>query len=290
MMGSPCIGTCVIDEVSGLCRGCARSREEIGRWRDADEDWRQEAWRHVVRRLERWKAPVRRPPWSVPEIRRFVRSALVRGAPLSLGPPHVRPEPDVRWPRTEWMGSTVLWGAGQGVRVRIEMPDHVRLLEWMAPGPDDGAAPVVGARALVVHQTKSLLPIATSLQELGTDEEALDPTRRTALLFDLGLGLQGTRVLIQTKEPAFIQQLRSWKGQTIQPLTENLRLLPEGVARVESALARVEVPDLRVALRLAGWMAPAPRPKLRPNVPPNGWPDEYRVGLTLFPIDGMGRA
>ena len=29
---SPCIQVCVIDEESGLCRGCLRSLDEIARW------------------------------------------------------------------------------------------------------------------------------------------------------------------------------------------------------------------------------------------------------------------
>lgn len=29
---SPCVNICVLDEVRGLCRGCARTLEEIGAW------------------------------------------------------------------------------------------------------------------------------------------------------------------------------------------------------------------------------------------------------------------
>lgn len=29
---SPCVKVCVIDPASGLCRGCARSLDEIARW------------------------------------------------------------------------------------------------------------------------------------------------------------------------------------------------------------------------------------------------------------------
>jgi hypothetical protein len=38
---SPCIGVCVIDPASTLCRGCLRRIDEIACWRDADEDLRQ---------------------------------------------------------------------------------------------------------------------------------------------------------------------------------------------------------------------------------------------------------
>lgn len=31
---SPCVNVCQMDPVSGLCRGCARTIEEIGGWMD----------------------------------------------------------------------------------------------------------------------------------------------------------------------------------------------------------------------------------------------------------------
>lgn len=33
---SPCIGVCSIDENSGFCEGCFRTREEIQQWWDID--------------------------------------------------------------------------------------------------------------------------------------------------------------------------------------------------------------------------------------------------------------
>ena len=29
---SPCVGVCELDQVSGLCRGCLRTLQEIARW------------------------------------------------------------------------------------------------------------------------------------------------------------------------------------------------------------------------------------------------------------------
>ena len=37
VVASPCIGVCRLDERAGWCVGCLRTREEIARWRDADE-------------------------------------------------------------------------------------------------------------------------------------------------------------------------------------------------------------------------------------------------------------
>lgn len=32
MIASPCVNVCVMDEASGLCRGCYRTLDEIARW------------------------------------------------------------------------------------------------------------------------------------------------------------------------------------------------------------------------------------------------------------------
>jgi predicted Fe-S protein YdhL (DUF1289 family) len=37
---SPCVNVCVIDPMDGLCKGCARSLEEIARWASMDDDER----------------------------------------------------------------------------------------------------------------------------------------------------------------------------------------------------------------------------------------------------------
>ncbi|PPQ37283.1 DUF1289 domain-containing protein [Rhodoblastus acidophilus] len=41
MTSSPCIGKCHIDDQTGFCSGCARSRAEIAAWRDASPDDRE---------------------------------------------------------------------------------------------------------------------------------------------------------------------------------------------------------------------------------------------------------
>lgn len=48
---SPCINICEIDTTSGLCRGCARTTDEIAGWSSGTD-----AWRHAVMR----KLPGRR--------------------------------------------------------------------------------------------------------------------------------------------------------------------------------------------------------------------------------------
>lgn len=45
---SPCIGVCELDPVTGWCRGCLRSGEEIAAWPAASRDLR----RRILRQIE----------------------------------------------------------------------------------------------------------------------------------------------------------------------------------------------------------------------------------------------
>jgi len=41
---SPCIGVCVMDQVSGLCTGCERTLAEIKDWSAASETTKFQVW------------------------------------------------------------------------------------------------------------------------------------------------------------------------------------------------------------------------------------------------------
>lgn len=47
-MESPCIKVCVIDEASGLCEGCGRTRGEIATWISLEPEER----RRIMRELD----------------------------------------------------------------------------------------------------------------------------------------------------------------------------------------------------------------------------------------------
>ena len=53
---SPCTRVCRMDERLGWCRGCARSLEEIARWRDADDADKQ----HILQGLPPRRAQLQR--------------------------------------------------------------------------------------------------------------------------------------------------------------------------------------------------------------------------------------
>jgi predicted Fe-S protein YdhL (DUF1289 family) len=59
-MKSPCIKICEMDAASGLCRGCGRTLQEIGRWASMGEEERD----RIMQRL-----PERRRAAGLPEMK-----------------------------------------------------------------------------------------------------------------------------------------------------------------------------------------------------------------------------
>ena len=50
---SPCTKVCVLDAATGLCEGCGRTREEIGRWGSLSEPQRLAIMAGLPERLRR---------------------------------------------------------------------------------------------------------------------------------------------------------------------------------------------------------------------------------------------
>lgn len=55
-MESPCVRICVMDPVSGLCRGCARTLDEIVAWSTMTPDRRRAIMRELDQRMARGAA------------------------------------------------------------------------------------------------------------------------------------------------------------------------------------------------------------------------------------------
>ncbi|MEM6616786.1 MAG: DUF1289 domain-containing protein [Pseudomonadota bacterium] len=50
-MESPCVQICVIDDVSGFCIGCGRTRQEIAGWRSMTDDQRRDSMEGLADRM-----------------------------------------------------------------------------------------------------------------------------------------------------------------------------------------------------------------------------------------------
>ncbi len=49
---SPCIGVCVMDEVTGFCQGCYRTLDEIKQWWDLDNTQKRLVMQKANERVE----------------------------------------------------------------------------------------------------------------------------------------------------------------------------------------------------------------------------------------------
>jgi len=88
-------------------------------------------------------------------------------------------------------------------------------------------------------------PAREVLTEIGPDHDAIRPQDRTALLFDIGLGMPCCEFLVRTTEPALVAYLRGLAGRRLfgsgdaTPLARMPEFQPHRVVR--SPLGRVEI-------------------------------------------------
>jgi uncharacterized protein len=60
-VSSPCIRVCILDPETGLCEGCGRTREEIGRWFRLPEEERLRIMAELPERMRQAFAPAAEP-------------------------------------------------------------------------------------------------------------------------------------------------------------------------------------------------------------------------------------
>lgn len=56
-VASPCIDVCTLDVASGLCRGCARTLQEISDWSCLDDAGKRAVWARIAERRAQGLAP-----------------------------------------------------------------------------------------------------------------------------------------------------------------------------------------------------------------------------------------
>ena len=241
MIASPCIGVCRIDDTTGFCVGCARTRDELARWGDADDSWRRSVWAALPRRLQDLGVSVRRPGWTEGDIRAFASDSLAGGAgtwvlgcyggvaefvPSAMG-------------GVAASGGGILTAQGHGGALRLTIDDRTIALQVHTPGSDD-----IRATVLAIHRSRLALPVATGLAEIGADADAIDPAARVGILFDLGLGRAASRFMLRTTDPALMALLRSLIGE---PLGRVLAQAGSAIVKasptrvVETAIGRAEI-------------------------------------------------
>jgi predicted Fe-S protein YdhL (DUF1289 family) len=242
-IGSPCTGVCTVDAVSGYCRGCARTADEIAVWSTAGNARKREIWAALPRRFERLAIAVTRLPWLPDEITAFIADTLaarsgtwVTGchgatAEFMIGPEESA-EIGVAPPEL-----TAITARGA---LRFAPLPNLRALQWRDPRAEGG----VRAIFIVIPRPRNVSAPSLLLTDCGPDAAAIRPEHRGETLFDLGLGREHMRFAVRSANPELNAALRDAVGLTFEALLQRCgqALLEHNPTRVvETALGRIEV-------------------------------------------------
>ncbi|GMG85530.1 hypothetical protein LNKW23_47520 [Paralimibaculum aggregatum] len=267
---SPCIGICEMDAETGLCRGCARSGDEVAAWRDAPEAWRQEIWGRLPVRADALGLALRRLPWEPVEILGFIAGTLERARGVwSLGL-HGAAAAVGRAPGAALelrRGADRIEAILPGAALRLAVPKGTRAFAW---APADGPERIL----LVLPRVRLGAPGPAAVTPLGPDTEALLPGGAGQPRHDLGFGRAEARVTLRGTDPA----LAAAAGQGWATAHAAIAGARPGAARhlvVETALGRAE-------LAAAGNL-PGARAGARADPPGLEMPPAFATGAIFTP-------
>ncbi len=206
---SPCIGVCEMDAAAGRCRGCARTGDEIARWRDADDAFREAVWAELPDRIAAMGVNIRRLSWEPVEILDFVETTLreaqgawVFGVYGAVAEVSRDPGEPIEIRRAEEAVEAVAPRAA----LRIRAPRGVRALAWReAPGRPERIV-------LALPKVRLGEPGPAALTSLGPDDAALLPDGLGLPRHDLGLGRAETRFTVRAADPALAATLDAAAG------------------------------------------------------------------------------
>jgi predicted Fe-S protein YdhL (DUF1289 family) len=202
---SPCVGICRIDEASGYCIGCARTRAEIASWRNASPETLSRIWSELPARRAALGLELHRLAWTRNEIHSFVADTIAsdRGtwvggvygavAEFCIG----KGEPVEVFDRTDRFIACTPRAA-----ISISLSDHVRALAF-------GSNCVVMLVAPRVYAPPSG---TAGFKTLGLDAEAVRPNDRKGYLYDFGLGFGRSAFGVRTTDPSLRNVLDSCVG------------------------------------------------------------------------------
>jgi predicted Fe-S protein YdhL (DUF1289 family) len=239
MIASPCIGVCRIDERSGLCLGCARTRDEIATWREMPQDRRQLTWAELPERRKNLGLDIHRLNWGTKDIRSFVTETLRPGGTWITGV----------------LGAVAEFCLGEGEAYEIETDSNlVRVLSprgaisfhigenlrALSFGSMSGREIIV--LAMPRGEAKSFP--GEGLVCLGPDRDAIRERARDEILYDFGLGRRTAGFGIRTACPDLIAQLDCANGLDWRQFLPSIgadiqRASPTRVVR--NAIGRIEV-------------------------------------------------
>jgi predicted Fe-S protein YdhL (DUF1289 family) len=199
---TPCIGVCELDEASGLCKGCARTGEEVAAWQEAGADFKLRVWGELPPRRIAAGMNAYRLPWSADDIAAMIERTLRRrwgrwvlGAPGASASFEIGADEDSDvFSRADCVEAVTARGA-------LRLLKHKKAIAVaFGEKPDECGPDAIG---LILPRGRVDLPVADSFTCCGTDVAAICGTYRDAGLYDVGLGrYRASRFCLRTDDPA----------------------------------------------------------------------------------------
>lgn len=240
-IASPCTGICKLDEATGWCLGCGRTGKEMDGWRIQSEAARQKVWDQIPGRLKKLGATCRRLPWTTDDIRSFVTSTLeaghgtwVIGVVGAVAEFTAAQDADV----DVHVDGDDITAFTQNGAMRVKINDDVRALTFDLPDWERASRIV-----LAVKRERGRLPVASGVEDLGLDTDALLQEQNTKL-YDLGLGRNEGRFCVRLGDCAALEALDASIGHAFPmalPMVAGPLVKESPTRIVESALGRIEV-------------------------------------------------
>ncbi len=243
---SPCISICTLDDVSGYCRGCARTMDEITEWRTLSPAARGAVWQVMPARFSAMGQTTRQLAWDGQSLARFVADSLAPGAGTWLlgcygAVAEFLVSPGE--PLTRRVEGDRFVAATPRARLSLTLGPRIRAYSFADGATTPGQA--AGGRVILAKlRARVRAQPATALTPLGPDTAAIVPGDRDQRLYDLGLGRPHMRYAVRTGDDDLIARLEAaagtpwpdWMGEVGDAI------VAAGPARViETPLGRAEI-------------------------------------------------
>jgi predicted Fe-S protein YdhL (DUF1289 family) len=242
-IASPCVGVCRIDAKTNLCRGCARTADEITAWAQASDQTRRRVWAELPVRRARLGMKMHRMPWTLPDVHSFVVGTLRNGGGVwvsgSYGASAEFSIGTTDEAKLDVTGTAVTAATSKGA-ITFRLSAAVRALAFARPTDTAGSKIIV----LAVPREAVTARADAGLNRVGCDAEAIAGESRSETLYDFGLQRVSARFGIRTARHDLIEKLDGLQGQQWPALlasvgSEILRVSPTRVVR--NAIGRIEV-------------------------------------------------
>lgn len=283
---SPCVGVCKYDELTDLCLGCNRSKEEITDWKTLTDCQQRAIYEDLPNRRETCGFGFAVLPWSTEEATNFAikclndhRCSWSVGANGALAEFSYDAHENVKLSQMD-DGASLSTDRG-AISFNLSSP-----FKPLALTNGDGR---ISEIIFGAYRTKYDRPTPTCITEIGKDESAVRDSDKSAELFDLAIGYPHTSFLVRCSDERALETIRPYSGAQFsgnQELSSKLKALsPHRV--VTSPLARVEVYEPIPSQSETTPLGPHShlKHKLIESEAMHDYgdlfPPDYRIGLTL---------